>query len=334
MTGSSMERILLMICFIGYSSSVKSSALNCCGYLKQESMEVDRKNEIPPEFHVALISCVNSTTRYPDLLPSRAFSNSKIAIAMFASSHVYSFASFSSLLMSLYAYNKSYDFRLLNADTGDNHSNHDMRWNKVKSTSLALHPKHGWARDFDALVYADADLAVLEFSLDLHIYLSKYSTHDLIMSADTMDVGNTGFFIVRNTDWARKFLALWWFSRDSKFTFCDQHVLNKMYHGKKEWRQRIKILPSEELNSIWPAVENFQPNHRVLHLMGELKVYRDIVFENLSRTVCRALASRVDEHKIEWDLLPRQLNVGKEVSISLQVILFFPFSTMYTCRLQ
>ena len=146
---------------------------------------------------------------------------------------------------------------------------------------------------------------------------AMYSNHDLIMSADALDVGNTGFLIIRNTDWTRRFFATWWLQRGSKFTFCDQHVLNKLYHEKIEWRQRIKILPSHELNSIWPAMENLRSDHRILHLMGELNVYRDAVFENISRTTCAALASEYIprlENKINWGLLPHQLGVTREVS--------------------
>ena len=177
---------------------VSPSPISCCRYLEQEITRSGTVDNSRSDVHVALVSCVNNTTLDLDFMPSLASNNSKIAIAMFASDHIYSFASFSSLLMSLYAQSRSYAFRLLNADTGDDHCNEDMRWNKVKSSLMALHPKHGWARHFDALVYVDADLAVLDFSLNIDTYLSKYSTYDLIMSADALDVGNTGFLIIRN----------------------------------------------------------------------------------------------------------------------------------------
>lgn len=310
---------MLLLCGIFV---VSPTSLRCCRYLElgTTGSETSSNSNNLSDVHIAIISCVNRTTRDLNFIPSTDSSSSKIAFAMFASDDIYSFASFSSLLISLYAQSRGYEFRLLNADTGDDYSNEDMRWNKVKSSLMALHPKYGWARNVDALVYVDADLAILDFSLDIDTYLLKHSTYDLIMSADALDVGNTGFLIIRNTNWSRKFFAAWWLQRGSKFTFCDQHVLNKIYHEKEEWQQKIKILPSHELNSIWPAMENLELHHRVLHLMGELKVYRDVVFDNISRTACLALNSEyvpMIAHSVDWDLLPQQLGITREVSSAL-----------------
>lgn len=110
--------------------SVSSSPLSCCRHVNQGGGSEMITGQ--PNAHDSLISCVNSTTRYSANTSSSNVFDSRIAFATFASSDIYSFASFSSLLVSLYAQSKSYEFRLLNADTGDDHSNDDMRWNKMR----------------------------------------------------------------------------------------------------------------------------------------------------------------------------------------------------------
>jgi hypothetical protein len=56
---------------------------------------------------------------------------------------------------------------------------------------------------------------------------AEFPAH-LIMSEDALDVANSGFIIVRNTQWARDFLVSWWSAKDSPGAECDQHVLNNL----------------------------------------------------------------------------------------------------------
>ena len=272
-----------------------------------------------------LFHCVNTSL---SASPSSS-TNAKIALAVFASSNVWSYAAHTALVMSLYGQHKGYYYRILGPETGDDFSPDDRRWNKVMSTLRAFHPKKGWAKDFDALVYLDADLVVMDFSLSIEGYLISFPDADLIMSSDALDVGNTGFLIIRNTDWIRSFFASWWLQKDTKYTFCDQHVLNKLYEENKE---RIQILKQSELNSVWPALEHLESEDKVLHLMGEISSYRTAVFRRASGVVCRDILQ--DNSTPAIANLPKQLGFTREllVSIAKESILQDRHDTLDACR--
>lgn len=267
-----------------------------------------------------MMVCINETvsTQRPQ--------EANIAIAAFVSKDIWRYASHTSLILSLYSEYHGYWYRILSPDTGDDFSPSDRRWNKIKSILSAFHPMKGWARNLDALVYVDADLAVLDFNLSIELYLDSYPDTDLFMSADALDVANSGFLIARNTDWNRSFFAMWWLKKDSKFTFCDQHVFNKLY-ADKDNSKKIKILGQTALNSIWPAIETFDENLKVLHLMGELMSFREAVFMFGSKSVCMAFDTAHShglfqkgeiEQKILLDsVIPRQLGYTREILVHL-----------------
>jgi len=227
-----------------------------------------------------MMECVNGT------LPDAGRHEREIEMAVFASTNIYDYAAHSLMVMSYYAERHGYGLRLLGVETGDDFSPEDRRWNKIKSVTHAL---IGWAAHAKVLVYYDADLVVTELdSFTIESVLRDNPAANLIMSADALDVANTGFIVMRNSQWTLDFFASWWAAKDSHLTFCDQHVLNKLYSDlPEEERTNIAILPPNALNSRWPAIETFDSStDRVLHLMGETHPYRVSTFEHASAAVC------------------------------------------------
>jgi hypothetical protein len=250
----------------------------------------------------ALISCVNSSSTF-----TRPIVDDSIVYAMFASPEVYSYASHTMLVNGAFFEYNGYAARLLSKETGDDWHPKDRRWNKVRAIVRAFQQQgqgsegvtgqqphnSAWAHNTRALVFIDTDLLLLDWSLDVTTLLDKHAQADLILSADALDVGNTGFLIVRNTEWAVSFFNEWWESRLMKHTFCDQHVLNKLYSAltKKNMAHKVQVLPNNAVNSRWPAIETMADDDRVLHLMGETTPFRAAIAAHASTVVCAGFES-------------------------------------------
>ena len=187
------------------------------------------------------------------------------------------------MLNSNYANYRNYTFHLLTEQEYD-YFPQDQRWNKIGAVVEALHPKNGWARDVDYLVACDADLVVVDYSLDIAAVAAKHPKAHLIMSTDSSDIGNTGFMIVRNTRWAMEFFSLWWTMR---YAFaCDQHALTDLYNKLHKTKNRVAILPAQSLNTAFPVYKHFDRYHSVLHMVGESLGVRQEVFLQAARYFC------------------------------------------------
>eukprot|EP01039_Chlorochromonas_danica_P007047 gene7047-7793_t len=168
----------------------------------------------------------------------------------------------------------------------------DSRWNKVKLlleiTSATL-SYSTTTRDNNSLwiAWVDADLVVLDHSLDLLTLTQRYQQADLIMSRDKADapfVGNTGFILIRVSDWSLSFLQKWW-SRYDRQRCCDQHALTWLLLDEED-RDHTVFLPATELNSDFPVWKTFDRDNSVLHLAGASSLLRREVFRHAASSLC------------------------------------------------
>lgn len=278
------------------------SVLSCCSVLKEKE-KLSRAATVDK-----MIQCVNSSSAYTQkIVPD------SVVYTMFASPEVYPYASHATLANGAFFEYNGYPARLLSAESGDDFYPKDRRWNKVKAAVRALKGDGGWASDTKALVSIDTDLIILDWDLSVEEILDNHPEADLILSADALDIGNTGFLIIRNTAWAVTFFEEWWDSRFMKHTFCDQHVLNKLYATlrKKGEAHKVAVLSNTAVNSQWPAIETMDKHDRVLHLMGETVPYRAAVASHASSITCAAYG------QYQGDLGPTS-SLG-EVAIDLQL---------------
>lgn len=297
-------------------------ALSCCSILDEKS-NMSRAANVDK-----MINCVNSSSSF-----TQEIGDNSIVYAMFASPEVYSYAAHATLVNGAFFEYHGYASRLLSAETGDDFYPKDRRWNKVKAVVRALQGDiegsngDGWASNTKAIVSIDTDLFILDWGLDVEQILDTYPEADLILSADALDIGNTGFLIVRNTPWAISFFQEWWDSRFMKHTFCDQHVLNKLYAAlrRKEEEHKLAILENSAVNSRWPAIETMDSEDRVLHLMGETTPYRAAVARHASETTCKAYSvskehaasEAIDLHRFYDLYVPRQLDFSRDRLVQL-----------------
>jgi hypothetical protein len=224
---------------------------------------------------------------------------------------------------------RGYYVRVLTEATGDDFLPSDRRWNKIKAVPNAL---QSWASNASYLVVFDADLFMLNTTLSMEDTVEQHPRALLIMSEDSMDIGNTGFMIVRNHPWSIQFFETWWSERERSDSTCDQHVLNYLLDSLVPAdRANVAILPAKQLNSIWPAIEHFRESDSVLHLMGETNAVRAKVAEYLAAQVRDSDSGEIDysgdtaagEEGASRTALTQSVNITKAIlrQLKQQVVL-------------
>jgi hypothetical protein len=231
-----MPGFITNMCFVCLLSLVipllgaieRYSASECCHHINATASTAD---------DTSLMACVNGSLSFiQDIPPSSSSSSSSSSSqessmiwSLFASPQVYSYAAHTTLVNALYFEYHNFTARMLSESTGDDWYPKDRRWNKIRSVVKALDPLEGWARGVDVMIFIDTDLLILDWQgLQVQSLLDEHPRAHILMSRDALDVANTGFMIIRNTPWALEFFRAWWDGRDMPFTFCDQHVLNKL----------------------------------------------------------------------------------------------------------
>jgi hypothetical protein len=212
-------------------------------------------------------------------LHTSSCNSSAVVFTTFVSKEVQSYSANALLFNQRYLVARNYSLRVLTEATRNDYVPADRRWNKIKAVSNSL---ISWASNVSHLVVFDADLFLLDTVLSIESIVEQHPQALLIMSEDSMDIGNTGFMIIRNHPWNIQFFDTWWNERGRADSNCDQHVLNYLLDSLLPAdRVNVAILPAKQLNSIWPAIEHFSVSDSVLHLMGETNVVRAKVAEHL-----------------------------------------------------
>lgn len=238
-----------------------------------------------------------SVQRKTSQLPSE-----RIIVATFISSNILSYANhylFNNLYY-LQKYEPAVEFLILSEETGDDYSPTDRRWNKIYSI---YHGLDTWAKDFEYIVYLDADILLLPplnpfkpFNIRTIIQDVHQQSPEalLFMSEDLLDYGNSGSLIVRNHPWNRQFFQRWISQRDSHNTYCDQHVLSKLSLElvQNQTLHHLFLLPFPVINSKFPAIETYNEsyeNQLLIHFLGEYNEVRIAIGKAASGKVCKVM---------------------------------------------
>jgi hypothetical protein len=197
----------------------------------------------------------------------------------------------------------------------------DARWNKVKylMDEINLNSSHP-----EWIVWLDADLIVVDWSLNITQLVSQYPQAEIIMSKDKVTapfVSNSGFIIVRNSLWSYQFLDLWWNTYNRK-TCCDQNALTWLYQRKvpANIQEKFVLLEADAINTNFPSWENHHENCSVLHLAGLTSIYRKKIFQKGFSEICARIANYSSSDKAMHDSglsvlmnsLPPQLSINKK----------------------
>ena len=217
-----------------------------------------------------------------------------------------SYASKSIATLAAYAEQNDYLFYPFHGpNTKHDHAPYDPRWNKIL---ILLNLLSEEALNSVYVVWVDADLIVLDFGMKIEMIGSLYSQANIIISKDMETatyISNSGFIIVRNSEWSKAFLEQWWSSYDRR-KCCDQNVLTWLYDKMSmEEKRNIVILRSDALNTEFPCWKNLKDHNQVLHLAGATSLYRNNIFDSSFKEVCNAI------HR-DPPFLKHQLTINKE----------------------
>ena len=221
---------------------------------------------------IELLKCTNKSS-YSQLnntlnkIHARKQPNLGIYLVTYATEDIWDYTAYSFAVNEAYVENNGYSMKLLDPSTS-NYEKKDARWNKVKILEEALDPLSGWARDFDYIMWIDADLIFLDINLRLESIISKYPDANFIISAEhagSTTLINSGSILAKNCEWSRQFLKDWWNYADRKL-HSDQEQFDLLYYKQKETHQLDKyivILAPDALNSDPPAMTKQKPHNQV-----------------------------------------------------------------------
>ena len=134
----------------------------------------------------------------------------------------------------------------------------------------------GFGRDFEYVMWLDADLIFADMDFRIEDILNIYPTAHLIASAGTQSTINSGSLIVKNSKWARQFLQKWW-SSDHQTESVHSRFDTVFWQEKEALERRsgfleskIAVLQPFEMNSVAPVWINHSPASPIIHLHGEI----------------------------------------------------------------
>lgn len=232
---------------------------------------------------------------------------STVSVVTFVSDNILEYANYALFVNMIHSEHQHYNFHVMSKNNKQNFQSSDPRWNKIKILSSGIDSTDGWAKKSEYLVWLDADLIMLDMGMDFSKIGDAFPDQDIFLSKDIDSaggLGNTGFVLVRNTPWSIKFLNRWWNMGD-RSRMSDQIALQLLYEslGDND-KEKLKILPTDAVNTHFPAWEHQKTHNQVLHLAGEANIYRKMVFQKGAMEIC--------DSAVKGIVLPRQLNLTQE----------------------
>jgi len=226
----------------------------------------------------------------------------------FAVPDIWEYGAYHAAVVAAYAEHNGYSYRLMTPATSGNAEPLDPRWNKVRLLEQALDMQSGWAKDAEFIAWIDADAIVVDMGMKIEaIFHDQYPRAHMLASADIRQgYLNSGFLLLRNSEWTRKMLRDWWASPDTagkdRATLCDQDAFDLLYanYASKEkyklqglddslpLQETIRVIRIDALNSKPPATIHQQAHNQVLHLMGESTSFRKAAFALAYENICIA----------------------------------------------
>lgn len=233
-----------------------------------------------------------------------------VHLVTYASSDITGYSAYSSGINAAYAASRGYSYTILDEKAFDagrlKLNTTDSRWFKVAILSQVLAavrriPSSNYSNhDAEYVVWVDADLSVINFELDIAELGATHPNADIFMSQDIAKapfVSNSGMVVVRSSDWAERFLKLWWSSYDRN-RCCDQNAFTWLYDRRHpaDIREKVALLPVQAINTDFPCWKTQTRESRVLHLAGLTSLYRVPVFRRGFEHLCHQSRSMTSDN--------------------------------------
>ena len=235
--------------------------------------------------------------------------NGKIGVVTYVSKSILEFGAYATAITAAYCEHHGYFFKVPHYDEY-NFESKDMRWNKVL---IMLDMLLTWGKDFEYLVWIDADMIVVNMSYSLRSIVDSMPSHfDFIASIMNTKITstsmvirqhdgdkpmqpteaklNSGAFIVRNTRRAYNILLQWWDTVD-RGSLSDQFGFEGVYQTKftPEEKAAVGWLPPRILNSEFPIWMRYNHSDNILHLMSTAFPFREAVLKEAYLEITRVL---------------------------------------------
>lgn len=266
----------------------------------------------------------------------------RFSVVSYATTNIHDYAGYSLSLNAAYCSTHGYSFQVLSPTEGAEYEPADQRWNKVRILLEALDGGSNSSQS-EWVLWLDADLAVIEPTLDLEALVDLAPNVDIFVCSDPepaeiFSLVNTGALLVRNTPWTRDFLRRWWGDAASRKASWDQHAFTRLYLGQdmavasdsdlagsdgtQDWsavavQSHIHILPADALNTRRPATLHHHKDCPVLHMVGALNAHRALVFKEAWRNACD-YSSSVLLKSLVTPTLKGQLGLTKERLVQIE----------------
>jgi len=136
-------------------------------------------------------------------------------------------------------------------------------WYKIKLIQHIFNTK-----EFDYLLWIDADCQIMKHDVKLEYFIDKYFNNDnidLVLTQDT-NILNTGVMFFKNTEFNRNLLdEIWNFETDDYFKdFHEQTALAEIFQTDMEARNKITIIPYGKKDELVVYWGNYFPNKSFL----------------------------------------------------------------------
>ena len=330
-----MQLILLLLQFVSIFRFSSQQISFPGSVLRQTTYEELRLNRVISQCCSAiadsnkLLSCIlneNSAVKVP----------ANISLVSYYTPNIEEYAAYSFAINSVYALHNGYKLNLFSPKSGHEFEKRDQRWNKVMII-LDLMSQQSGVKEGHYLVWLDTDLVVVDLGMKIDKIIEDINNPDvqLILSRDPFpeevySVANTGFMIVKVSDWSRNFFFDWWNFEDRSLGW-DQHVFTKLLETKykNDVSKYVLLLPPDALNTNRPATLNHLPHNQVLHMVGGITRHRKTVFYEGFQEICVSITSGRDVksqlgltrhtlHRIEKDVLISRGDLIEELLNTLQ----------------
>jgi galactosyl transferase GMA12/MNN10 family len=167
-----------------------------------------------------------------------------IAILTLATSHIASYSELSFKNKLYYAQRHGYDFYHY---TSVLDPARPPAWSKI-----LIIQKH--LPDYDWTFWTDADSLIMNQSIKLEHFISRATSHDMIVTLGPRDRYNTGQWLVRSCDWSAALLRKLWNEVEPNDPWYwgnpwEQRALAELVKRSPDLADRICVLPMREMNS-------------------------------------------------------------------------------------
>jgi len=119
-------------------------------------------------------------------------------------------------------------------------------WSKIRAVQHLLEEFDEHRRRCDWVMWTDADTVVMNSDTRIEDFLPSDPDTDFLVGSDEGGGYNSGVFVVRNSDWSRRFLQRWWemesYVRPPGFSLSgDNNALKDLLSEMPEPEFRVKV---------------------------------------------------------------------------------------------